>query len=289
MDSLLMISGAAGGLGSALAVEAARLGYDLVLTDLRPEGAEFAAHLHQNYGIEASFHSCDLSSADDRAHLMNEFRTRDYHFWGLLNVAGLDYEGPFLERTREQIIRLVRINIEASLDLTYGLLAMRDAKRTFRLLNVSSLAAFQPMPFKAMYAASKRFILDFSRSLAEELRGIATVTALCPAGLPTTLESMRRIFAQGFWGKMTAMDTQLVARATLRRLLRGRRVYVPGFLNQLIGSITALLPTSLVTRFVGKRWGAAQKDLSAWSVLQALSEPKQLTPARAVETVVKAS
>ena len=273
MESMLLISGAAGGLGSALAVEAARLGYDLLLTDVRPEGAELARFLAEKYEVEVLYRVCDLCSSDGRAEFLSDLRTEGYRFWGLLNVAGLDYEGAFTERSREQILRLLRINIEATLDMTHGLLALRDPERTFRLLNVCSMAAFQPMPYKAMYAASKRFLLDFSRALAEELRGTATVTALCPAGLPTTVETMRRIFAQGFWGRVTAMDTQAVARGTLRHLLRGRRVYIPGVFNQVICRLSGLLPAGLVARFVGKRWGAAQSDMAVWQITQPNPEP----------------
>lgn len=101
-------------------------------------------------------------------------------------------------RTRDQLLRTVRVNIEAALDLTNGLLVMCDTQSTFRLLDVSSLAASQPVPCKAVYASSKRFMLDFSRALAEEPSGIATDAALCPAELATTADTIRRIFAQGF-------------------------------------------------------------------------------------------
>lgn len=280
MESMLVITGAAGGLGSALAHEAARLGHDLVLTDVRPEGISLARMLAEKYEIEVLYRVCDLCSGDSRAAFLDGLRAEGYRFWGLLNVAGLDYEGAFAERSREQILRLVRINIEATLDITQGVLAMRDPGRTFRLLNVCSMAAFQPMPYKAMYAASKRFLLDFSRALAEELRGVATVTALCPAGLPTTVETMRRIFAQGFWGRVTAMDTQTVARGTLRRLLRGRRVYIPGVINQMITALCGLFPAGLAARFVGRRWGKSQRDMAVWQISQPIAEQNALAGVR---------
>ena len=96
---------------------------------------------------------CDLSLAEERARLLTALSAEGLQCWGGFNVAGIDYEGPFLERTRERILRTVRVNIEATIDMTYGLLAMRDPQSTFRLLSVSSLAAFQPMAFKATYAA----------------------------------------------------------------------------------------------------------------------------------------
>ncbi|MHB1356680.1 MAG: SDR family NAD(P)-dependent oxidoreductase [Anaerolineae bacterium] len=280
MDSMLLITGAAGGLGSALAQEAARLGYDLVLTDVRHEGSALARMLAEKYEVEAQYRVCDLCSSNGRAEFLDGLRAEGYRFWGLLNVAGIDYEGAFMERSREEILRLLRTNIEATLDLTQGILALREPGSTFRLLNVCSMAAFQPMPYKAIYAASKRFLLDFSRSLSEELRGVATVTALCPAGLPTTVETMRRIFAQGFWGRVTAMDTQAVARGTMRRLLRGRRVYVPGVINQVICALSGMLPASLAARFVGRRWRKAQQEIAVWQITQTVIEQNGLVGVR---------
>lgn len=275
-----MITGATGGLGTALAVEAARQGYRLLLTDLREEGAEFAKRLADKYGVEVQYRACDLSSVLARTALFDRFRAEGSLFWALLNVAGLDYEGAFLERKREQMLRMLQINMEATLDITHTVLGLRAPGRTFRLLNVCSFAAFYPIPFKAVYAATKRFLLDFSRALHEELRGIATVTALCPAGLPTTAESIRRMQAQGFWGKLTMMDTQFVAHETFTRLLRGARTYVPGFINRVLQVLGWLVPEELLVRLVARRWGAVQPELDAWALSQARLEKKKLNTPR---------
>ena len=95
----------------------------------------------------------------------------------LIHVAGTDHEGAFLDQTRGQILSILRLNIEAVLDLTHALIERRDPLAVFRIINVASLAAFYPMPMKATYAASKRFLLDFSLALGEEVREMgATVT-----------------------------------------------------------------------------------------------------------------
>jgi short-subunit dehydrogenase len=268
MEPFVMITGATGGLGTALAVEAAKQGHRLLLTDLREDGIEFAQSLALKYGVEVQYRACDLSSLLARTALFDRLKAEGSLFWALLNVAGLDYEGAFLERKREQMLRMVHINMEATLDITHTILGLRAPGRIFRLLNVCSFAAFYPIPFKAVYAATKRFLLDFSRALHEELRGIATVTALCPAGLPTTAESIRRMQAQGFWGKITMMETQLVARETFSRLKKGNRTYVPGFINRVLQILGFLVPEAWLVRMVAKRWGAAQPELDAWASAQ---------------------
>ncbi|MHC1781754.1 MAG: SDR family NAD(P)-dependent oxidoreductase [Anaerolineaceae bacterium] len=268
MNSYLMISGATGGLGSAFVHECARRGYSLVLTDRHPQGQEFADLVASSYGVEVLYFPCNLCDPDSRTELFNLLKASELYFWGLINVAGTDFEGAFLERTREQLMGLLRLNIESTMDATYNVLKMRDLNRKFMLINVSSLAAYIPMPFKATYSASKRFILDFSLALREEIREFGTVTALCPAGMPTTPECMVRIFAQGFWGKITTVDTKTAARLALNAGLKGRAVCIPGFLNVFIQWLGSLVPVTLAVKLVGDRWRTAQDELEIWPRVQ---------------------
>jgi hypothetical protein len=260
MDTYLMISGATGGLGSALVVECAKRGYNLYLTDISEEGAEFARSIAETYRIETRYRACDLTSSQARLNLFDQLKSENCDFWGLLNVAGLDNEGGFLEKTREQILRIIQVDVESTVDMTHSILDLRAHDRRFMLVNVCSLAAFFPMPYKATYAASKRFLVEFSCAIREEIRDFGSVTALCPAGLPTTPASMRKIFAQGFWGKMTTMDTETVARKTIDYALRGKAVYIPGFLNCALQWLGTLIPPVLVAKYIGKRWRTAQKE-----------------------------
>ena len=102
----ILITGATGGLGSAFALECARRGYDLILTDVQPTGSALASYLAEKYNIKATYYPCDLSRAEDRCRLYQQIKTEGYRFWGLLNVAGTDFEGAFAERTRDQILQM---------------------------------------------------------------------------------------------------------------------------------------------------------------------------------------
>ncbi len=261
MKSMYFISGAAGGLGKAFAVECASRGWDLFLTDLDPARLETLARGLQNtYSIEVQTRPCDLTEAAERTALLEELHTRGLRFRGLINVAGLDFEGLFLDQRREQIRTIVRLNIEATLDLTHALLERTDPRLPFRIITVSSLAAFYPMPVKAAYAASKRFLLDFSLALRDEIRGRgATVTVLCPAGLPTTETCIRAIEAQGLMGQLTTQDIGKVAAQTVNAALRGRAVVIPGLLNQLLQGLGGLLPPASLAGLIGKRWRSARQ------------------------------
>jgi uncharacterized protein len=264
-SSLVLITGATGGLGKAFAVECASRGWDLFLTDLGPQAlGTLADGLHKSYGVAVLWRACDLTEALGRAELFRWINDQGLHFWGLINVAGTDFEGPFFEQSSQQIRTIVRLNVEGTLEMIHTILARRDPMAPFRILNVASLAAFFPMPVKATYAASKRFLLDFSLALRNEVRDLgATVTVLCPAGLPTTPGCIQAIEAQGMMGYLTTQNIGSVANLALNDALRGKAICIPGGLNRFLQMVGSLAPGSWVASLVGKRWQSARRKQCA--------------------------
>jgi uncharacterized protein len=260
MHSLYLITGATGGLGKAFAVECGSRGFDLLVTDLRDDRlALLAGGVGRSHGVEVRYHAADLTQSRSRQELFAWIKDGDLKFRGLINVAGLDYEGMFLERDREEITGILRLNIESSLMMIHSVLAFRDHCTPFRIINVSSLGAYFCMPVKATYAASKRFLLDFSLALRNELREEnVTVTVLCPAGLPTNQACIDGIEAQGLMGQLTTENIGKVAHETVEAALHGRAVVVPGLLNRLLLSLSGLVPAPSAAEIIGTRWRAAQ-------------------------------
>lgn len=256
----VLITGASGGLGRALASECAQRGYNLLLTDVNAAGLLTLKHgLERQYRVNIAVRACDLTR-DDAVNDLLEFVDRhSLRFDMLLNVAGLDHEGGFLTIERQKILEIVGLDVMATLRITHGILERRTSGKPFYLLFVSSLAALCPMPLKATYAASKRFLLDFSIALGQELQDRrVSVMALCPAGLPTTAAAMQGIVAQGFWGQVTTCHLEKLVRRTIRHLLRGRRVYIPGAVNRILSMMGRLVPPSTASALVYSRWKTAQ-------------------------------
>jgi short-subunit dehydrogenase len=206
---------------------------------------------------------CDLTDPASRAALLTDLAQDGLRFWGLINVAGLDFEGPFFEQTSGQIRTIVRLNIEGTLEMTHGMMAFRDPLQAFRIINVASLAGFFPMPVKATYAASKRFLLDFSLALRNELQDVgATVTVLCPAGLPTTPKCIESIDSQGLMGRLTTQNIGSVADQTLNAALKGKAICIPGGLNHFLRLASALVPRAAIVNLIGSRWRMTRQRLA---------------------------
>jgi uncharacterized protein len=265
MNSYVLITGAAGGLGKALAAECAARGWNLFLTDLSDETLQpLATGIQRLYGVTVLHAACDLTDATARAGLWEHIDRLGLRFHMLLNVAGIDYEGPFDERRVDELHTIIRLNIEATVAMTRRILEFRDPARTLRIVNVSSLAGYVPMPIKAVYAASKRFLLDFSLALRQELRASdVSITALCPAGMPTNDSCIRGIAVQGFMGQITTVNVGDVAAQTIKCALVGRSVVIPGALNQALRIVGALLPASLMADLLNKRWRQARQSAPA--------------------------
>lgn len=256
MRSYVLITGATGGLGKAFAADCASRGWNLFLTDISDRTlAPLATGMERLHGVTVRCHACDLTDPDARQSFWQHVADLGLRFHALINVAGLDYEGWFSERQVDELHTILRVNVEATVEMTRRVLQYRDPAEILRIVNVSSLAAFYPMPVKAVYAASKRFLLDWSLALRQELRPAGvTVTVLCPAGMRTNLACIRGIEAQGLMGHLTTLDVGYIAARTLDHALAGRALYIPGIVNRIMRLLGALLPSPTLAYLVGKRW-----------------------------------
>lgn len=258
---MVCITGATGGLGKAFALECAARGWDLYLTDISEKQLKtLATGLMRIYPVEINYDPCDLTDPESRQAFWEQVTALRYRFNMLINVAGLDFEGGFMDRQEDEILAIIRLNIEATVSMTRKMVDFKNQGSTLNVINVSSLAGFYPMPLKAVYAASKRFLLDFSRAMNQELRHSGVrVLALCPAGLATKPETITSITSQGWIGELTTMQVGSVASKTINRALVGRSVFIPGWINKVIRFLGGLLPADLVAWLIGHRWSKTRQ------------------------------
>ncbi|MCA9286412.1 MAG: SDR family oxidoreductase [Phycisphaerales bacterium] len=249
----VLVTGASAGIGLELARCFAADGSDLVLVARRADRLdELAAALREAHGGDVRTVAVDLATSRGTDELMQQLGDQKLRVDILANNAGFGARGPFIELDLERQLEMIRLNVVALVELTGRLLPAMVEHGRGGVLNVASVAAFQPGPRMAMYYATKAMVLSFSEALHEELRGTPIhVSCLCPG--PTASEfsdvaGMRgsRMFQGG------VMSAEAVARAGVRGLRRNRAIVIPGLANKVIPQLERFVPRRLV------RWVAAR-------------------------------
>jgi short-subunit dehydrogenase len=177
----------------------------------------------------------------------------------LANVAGADIQKGLTEYTEEKINFQCRVNFEAAVSLSR--FAIENKADDLQIVNVSSVSGIYPMPYFAIYSATKAALTSFSMSLREEMKGKGVfVTAVLPGAMPTRDDVKAQIKGQGLWGKLAAKSPQSVAEISLNAVAKNKRKIVVGFWNKVMRVSTAWIPTSWRLHFIAKRWGKISKD-----------------------------
>lgn len=246
-----LVTGASAGLGAEFARSLARRGMNLVLTARRAERlGELAAELSRSHGIMTQIVVADLAEPDAPLNLWAAATTgREIDL--LVNNAGFGAQGPFAELPLDRQLQMVQLNCAALLELTHLAIEHMKPRRTGAVINLSSVAAFQPVPRLATYAASKAFVLSLSEALHRELRhdGVQ-VLALCPGRTPTEFQDVAGTGpVEGAFG---VRDPGYVVEEGLAALERGAPYVVPGAENHLASLLVRVLPRSAVTRVLGR-------------------------------------
>jgi hypothetical protein len=256
----VLITGAAGGLGRAFVNECAKRRYAICAIDINEAGlTRIQQGVKQRFDVEILTYRCDILSQTDVDAMLESLSERQFEIDILINVAGIDHEGSFLERDFDSIRQIIELNILGTLRLTHRVLRIKREGKALHVINVASMAAEQPIPLKATYAASKRFLLDFSRALREEVKDQHVhVLALCPAGLATNEHVMKAIAGQGYFGALTTVKMERMVTKCIDKSLQGKAKYVPRVLNQIVVFLTKFLPIGFITKLLYKRWRKAQ-------------------------------
>jgi len=255
-----VITGASSGIGMELAPMFAANGYDLILTARRAERLQkLADELRKMYGNMVNVIQMDLAQPFAGEALWRAISEIEPDIKVLVNNAGVGDACDFAEESPEVIERMLHLNIATLTSLTRHVLPGMIARRHGKILNVASLAGFQPGgPGMAVYYASKSYVLSFSRSLRSELRGSGvSVTVLCPGATATEFEQTAG--AQNtllfHWAK--PMEAREVAHAGYQGMLRGCDVVVPGLLNKFLAASPRFSPTAAVLAI--NRWLLARR------------------------------
>jgi len=184
-DATVVVTGASSGIGTELARGLAQRGYPLVLVARRRERLdELADELRSSHTVAVDVMPLDLGDASARQELSDKI-SRDTTA-GLCNSAGFGTSGPFHTLPIERECEQVTLNALALMELTHAALPGMVERGAGAVLNIASIAGFQPLPRMAIYSATKAFVQTFSEAVHEELHGTGvSCTVLCPGPVPT--------------------------------------------------------------------------------------------------------
>ncbi|HEV2351242.1 MAG TPA: SDR family oxidoreductase [Terriglobia bacterium] len=247
-----LVTGASSGIGECFArMLAARKQNLILVARSKDKLMALGRQLSAAHGIAVEPMECDLSIAGAAERLAGLLHDRDLQVDLLINNAGFGARGKFQELALERQSQMIRLNVMALVELTHFLLpAMVEAHRG-GIINVSSTASFQPVPYTTIYGATKAFVTSFSLGLAEELlsSGVSVVT-FCPGGTRTNFGVASQYGETKLPGGSHSPEE--VVRVALIALDRGGGLAVPGLKNK---------AGVLVQRFVPRSWvvkGAAR-------------------------------
>ena len=246
-----LVTGASSGIGRAFALALAADGTDVVLVARRRERLEsLAAEVESDHGTEAEVLVADVSDEEELRAVERRLADRDRPIDLLVNNAGFGSHGPFAELPVEREMEQVRVNVLAPVRLTHAALPGMLERGRGGIVNVSSIASVQPLPYWATYGATKAYLTSFSQAVHEEVReGGVTVLALMPGFTRTEFQDHSKSGTDSLpdlvW--RTADD---VARAGLDALARRRATFVPGVGYRAFAAASRLAPWILARRVV---------------------------------------
>ncbi len=256
-----LITGASSGIGEALARRLAGEGHNLVLVARSEDKLRsLRDELQSKHDVTAHYIAVDLTGFEADKQLFDETESNGIEVNWLINNAGFGSMGDFTKLDLERELGMIDLNISCLVALTHRYLAGMRERKAGTIINVSSAAGFQPIPFMATYAATKAFVTSFSEALAEENRpyGIQ-VLALCPGSTETNFHDAAGMDrALGFKSQETVED---VVETAMKAVASKRAKIVSGWTNWFVASAVNFVPNTLITRVMGKGMrGRFQKD-----------------------------
>lgn len=246
-----LITGASKGIGRAIAQELAMRGIHLLLVARDAFLLEeLATTLSQKHAIHAKFLAIDLSEPAAVQQLNHWIQTNRFEVNILVNNAGYGLSGPFESYTAEDHTNMMRVNMTVPVELTSLLLPQLKQQQPSYILNIVSSAAYQSVPGLSSYAASKAFMLSFSRGLRYELRkqGVS-VTAVSPGSTDTGFAQRAKVGAKGLKAaEKVNMTPEAVAAIAVKAMFNRKAEVITGFINQLGAFLVWLLPKKLAEK-----------------------------------------
>ncbi|MGY4386386.1 short-subunit dehydrogenase [Pedobacter sp. UYP24] len=248
MDRYALVTGSSKGIGRELAIQLAERGYHLLLVARSEAELSALAQLIQaQHRVKVYYLSADLSVPGSSYRIAEWCIERTSNLYILINNAGFGIVGQFENLKMDDQLEMIRLNVNAVVELTHLLLPQLRQQNQAYILNVCSTASYQAMPGMAIYAATKSFLLSFTRALRYELKDSKiAVTCLSPGPTDTGFADRAGLEMVAQLADKFNMTATTVAKIGLNGMFNKKAEVIPGFINKLSAACATLLPKSLV-------------------------------------------
>ncbi|MEQ1587331.1 MAG: SDR family oxidoreductase [Cyclobacteriaceae bacterium] len=261
MKDYALITGASGGIGYYFAHELARKKHNILLVARSEEKLrELKDLLEERYQIQCDYVAIDLSETGAAEQLFSWCTSRKYEINILINNAGYGLFGYFEKQEVSEMKNMMQLNMNTIMELCHIFLPMLKAKPKAYIMNVASTASYQAVPTLSVYAASKAFVVLFTRGLRFELRGSSvSVTCLSPGATSTNFIDRARLQAIKVRADKFSMSAEAVARIGIDGMLKGKAEIIPGFVNWFSSQLTGFVPKVLTEKIAAGLYKDALK------------------------------
>jgi short-subunit dehydrogenase len=246
---LALVTGASGGIGRAFALALAQRGHDLVVVARDTERLEaVATDAAERCEAQAEILTADLAEPAQLAAVEDRLRTLESPVDLLVNNAGYGTYGTFWDLPVDREEQEVRLNVIALMRLAHAAAEQLVERRSGGIINVSSIAAYQPTPTHATYGATKAFVSSFSQALHEELRPFGVRCLVLAPGYTRTEFQQRAGIDTSRAPAFLWQEAEAVVRYALADYEKGRAVCVPGALNSMTAAFSVAMPGKVTRR-----------------------------------------
>lgn len=249
-----LITGASNGIGLELAKIHASKGGDLVLVARNlAKLNELKAELEKQYKVKVYTISKDLSALNAALEVYNETKQHNIQIDYLINNAGFGDFGMFVDLDWNKQLQMINLNITTLTHFTHLYLQDMVKRKSGKIMNVASTAAFQSGPTMAVYFATKAYVLSFSEAIDNEVsdKGI-TVTALCPGATESGFQAAAAMEESALVKGKKLPTSQEVAIYGYDAMLKGKTVAIHGFMNAVMANSVRFAPRAIVVKLTRK-------------------------------------
>jgi short-subunit dehydrogenase len=254
MNKTALITGGAGGIGLEIARKLAPTHAQIILVDRRPDALEEAKS-----SLEREYPNCiitpwitDLAKPEEVEMMLQDSRFQENGVDTLVNNAGFGLFGSFAQTDWNREDQILHLHVNTLTRLTKFFLPGMIRRGSGKILNISSIAGFQPGPFMSIYYASKAYVLSFSEAIANEVKGSGvSVTVLCPGITPTGFQSLVAEGKPTLGGnKWLSISAEKVARYGVEAMEKGKTIAIPGVVNRILANLHRFLPRNTATQLM---------------------------------------